>query len=125
MLQWWKNRVSFPAMPTEVQVQSVVLECVPSGHADTPLQSLSLGCWLHQLSQVWPVVGGCYAGLVSVQCAGFLSGTRGHFPVERRDAEDGITLSQLLRLSFCFSLPSSTSFREILTPNGSDVSHLL
>lgn len=43
------KRVSFCAMPTEMQLQSVVPERVSSGHADRTFGLSLQGCWLHQL----------------------------------------------------------------------------
>lgn len=118
-----ENVGSFPATPAAMQVQSVVLEHVSSGHADTAF-GLSLGVLVVPAAPSvargrW--VLGCP---VSVLCAGFLAGTSRQFPRERRDAEEDITLSPAAE-SLCFPLPSSTSFLEIITQSGSDVGHLL
>lgn len=58
-------------------------------------------------------------------CAGFLPGTSGQFPRERRDAEEDIILSPAadsLFVFLCLLPPLSLKF---ITPDGSDVGHLL
>lgn len=70
-----ENRVSFPAMSTEMQVWSVVPECVWSGRADTTLGFLlqGVGCPSCPKCGEWQVG----AVLVSVLCAGFQLGPVG------------------------------------------------
>lgn len=70
-----------------------------SGHADTTFGLFLHGRWLHQLPQVWWEVGGCWAVLVSVLCAGFQLGRVGNSQGRGEMLRKVLLCPQLLSLS--------------------------
>lgn len=110
MLQWWKT-VRFPATPTEMQIQSFGL-CLPGVLVAPAAPSVVSGWWV-------------------LSCPGFSAVCRvpswDQWVLPQGEERCWGRYYSVLScwVSLCFPLPSSTSFLEIVTPNGSDVGHLL
>lgn len=87
-------------LPAEMQVQSVVPECV---------WTCRYNIWsLSPRALVAPAAPSVVRGRWVLSCPGFSAmcrvpaGTSGQFPRERRDAEEGITLSPAAEFIFVF-----------------------